>query len=236
MYRHIVVVTGGDAVSPELAAHVADDAFVIAADSGLASVAALGIEADLLVGDLDSVDPDDLARACAAGTRIERHPAAKDRTDLAIALDAALAASVDGGGRLTVLGGHGGRLDHHLANALLLASEAYASLDIDAYMGEARVRVVRSHATLTGRRGELVTLLPISGGVRGVRTEGLLYPLTGEDLAPGSTRGVSNELTGTTATVRVTSGVLLAILPGAIGSHVLSGRLPPPGPTPDDGS
>jgi thiamine pyrophosphokinase len=47
-----------------------------------------------------------------------------------------------------------------------------------------------------------------------VRTQGLRYPLEGEDLAPGSTRGVSNELTGTVAHVSVEAGTVLAVQPG----------------------
>jgi thiamine pyrophosphokinase len=47
----------------------------------------------------------------------------------------------------------------------------------------------------------------------GVRTEGLRYPLNGETLHPGSTRGVSNELVEANATIKLASGVLLALLP-----------------------
>ena len=50
----------------------------------------------------------------------------------------------------------------------------------------------------------------------GVRTDGLRFPLHGEDLLPGSTRGISNELLGTTATVTVADGVLLAVQPHAL--------------------
>ncbi len=46
-----------------------------------------------------------------------------------------------------------------------------------------------------------------------MRTEGLRYPLAGEDLDPGTTRGVSNELIAPSARVSVQTGVLLAIQP-----------------------
>jgi thiamine pyrophosphokinase len=46
-----------------------------------------------------------------------------------------------------------------------------------------------------------------------VRTVGLKFPLRGETLEPGSTRGVSNELITTTATVELQQGALLAVLP-----------------------
>lgn len=213
----VVVLAGGDPVSPSLADRVPDGAYVVAADSGLAHAAVLGITADLIVGDLDSVDPSLLEAARDAGTEVEQHPAAKDRTDLAIALDAARRRGAD---EVVVFGGHGGRLDHLLANVLLLASDEHAELRITAHLGPATIHVVRDRATLHGRVGELVSLLPVHGTATGVTTTGLLYPLDGEDLPPGSTRGVSNECTADTATVELRDGVLVAVLAGELGTHV----------------
>ena len=48
---------------------------------------------------------------------IERHPAAKDATDLELALDAAIALEPS---RILVIGSAGGRLDHLLGSILLL--------------------------------------------------------------------------------------------------------------------
>lgn len=215
-----IVLAGGDPASPALADRLPAGAFVIAADSGLHNAAGLGLTVDLLVGDLDSADADAVSTAEAAGTRVDRHPVAKAHTDLELALDAALQRGAE---RITVVGGHGGRLDHHLANALLLASERFADIDVDAFMGAAHLHVVRREVTVTGVRGELVSLLPIHGRAEGVSTEGLLYPLRDESLLAGSTRGVSNELVAGQAVVRVTSGVVLVVQPGSLGTHVRSG-------------
>ena len=219
--RHgtIVVVTGGDPVDPaELADLLPADAqiVVIAADSGVRRAHELGLRVTLAIGDFDSVDADDLAAVTAAGATVERHPEAKDATDLELALDAALARRPE---RVVVIGGHGGRLDHFLANAMLLAARTYEGVEVVAQMGPARVTVVHRAAKVHGRRGDLVTLVPAHGTAAGVTTDGLLYPLTDEDLAPGSTRGVSNELTGTAATVSLRSGTLLVVQPGERGTH-----------------
>ena len=56
---------------------------------------------------------------------------------------------------------------------------------------------------------EIVSLLPVTGDVHGVRTEGLRWPLTAETLRLGDTRGVSNEPLATTATVSIEAGLLL---------------------------
>ena len=49
-----------------------------------------------------------------------------------------------------------------------------------------------------------------------MRTEGLTYPLRGETLFPGSTRGVSNELEASEADVWVEKGTLLIVQPEAL--------------------
>lgn len=215
--RQVIVLTGGDPVDASIATELPADAIVIAADSGLHSAEVLGLDVDLVVGDFDSVDAEILAEAERLGAQVERHPEAKDRTDLALALDVACRyAPAD----VTVVGGAGGRLDHLLANVLLLASDSYRDLTIRAVSSTATYHVVRDEVTLTGARGAHVTLLPIHGPVHGVATDGLLYPLHGETLAAGSTRGVSNELLGSEARVRVSAGVLIAIQPGTVGTHV----------------
>lgn len=213
----IVVVTGGAPVEPDDIGPLPKGALVIAADSGVGHAHRLGLRVDVAVGDFDSVDPAALALAADDGAVIERHPEAKDSTDLELALDAALLRQPQ---RIVVVGGHGGRLDHLLANALLLAAPRTAGTDIVAYLPPATITVVRRAARLVGEPGDLVTLLPAHGPAVGVTTRGLLYPLDGEDLEAGSTRGVSNELACAEATVTVDGGVLLAVQPGAPGSHL----------------
>ena len=215
--RQAVLLTGGDPVDPAVVALLPTPAYVIAADSGLDQAAALGLRVDLAVGDFDSVSPAGLEAAAVAGCRVERHPAAKDHTDLELGL---LAARQWGAERVVVVGGHGGRLDHLMANALVLAGSDFSGLSVEALMGMARLFVVRRHRELHGEPGELVSLLAVGGPASGVRTEGLRYPLAGEELRAGSTRGVSNEMTGPVATVTVATGTLLAILPGQLGGSL----------------
>lgn len=212
----VVVITGGDPVDPSHVVELPTGAHVIAVDSGIEQAQRLGLPIDLAIGDFDSVTPAGLAQAAAAGAQIERHPVAKDATDLELALDAAMARAPS---RIHVLGGHGGRLDHLLANALLLAAPAYADAEVTARMGAARLTVVRAAVELRGPLGDLVSLVPLHGGARGVTTAGLLYPLAGEPLPPGSTRGISNELVAPVATVHLDEGVLVAVQPGVAGTH-----------------
>jgi thiamine pyrophosphokinase len=208
----VVVVAGGELPATRALDGVPAGVPVVVADRGLEHALRLGLAVTQAVGDFDSASPESVAAAEAGGIAVVRHPADKDATDLELALDAAAALEPR---RILVLAGGGGRLDHLLATVLLLGSERYREMELDAHVGGARVHVVRGERTLEGEPGELVTLLSLGGRAEGVRTEGLRYPLEGETLEAGSSRGVSNRFLTAVARVQVERGVLLAIRPGA---------------------
>ena len=208
-----IVFAGSQPVAPALLDRLPDDADVIAADSGLRVAATLGLHVHHLVGDLDSAEPSAVDAAVASGTTVDRHPAEKDATDLELAFDAAMSR---GAQRLVLVDGGGDRLDHLLGNLLLLASPALAGVAVEAFCGTARIAVARGGDTPTvieGPPGSFVSLLPIGGPARGIVTDGLRYPLHHEELAPGTTRGVSNELVAGAASVRLDEGTLLVVQP-----------------------
>jgi len=214
----VVVFAGGEPPPPDAVLGVPLGARVIAADRGLEHALALGLQVAVAVGDFDSASPEAVAEAEKTGVRIERHPAEKDATDLELALDAARELGPE---RIVVLAGDGGRLDHLLSALLLLASQHYAGVQLDAHVGAALVHVVRGERKLKGEPGELVSLLALHGPAEGVRTEGLAYPLIGETLEPGSSRGVSNVFAAARVQIAVERGVLLAVRPGPDGGGAL---------------
>jgi thiamine pyrophosphokinase len=191
---------------------------VVAADGGARHAATLGLRIDTWVGDGDSVDAEQLAALEGAGAAIHRVATDKDETDTELALGLALDA---GATRIAILGGLGGwRLDHGVANVALLLSERLAGIDAVLYDPcGARVSLLAApddagqpvDRRLTGRDGDLVSLLPIGEAAHGVTTTNLRYPLAGEDLELGRTRGVSNVRTAPEARVRLESGRLLVI-------------------------
>jgi thiamine pyrophosphokinase len=205
----VVVVAGGS--DPPTGVEVPPDAVVIAADGGVGLAQDLGLAVDLIVGDLDSVSTELLA----AGARTERHPEVKEASDLDLALAAALRLKPD---RIVVLSGAGGRLDHLLGALLLLAADPYRDVEVDAQLGAALVHVVRGERRLVGAPGELISLFALHGPAEGVSTDGLVYRLDGETLAPGSSRGLSNLFAAPEARIRVKRGVLLAVRPTGSGA------------------
>ena len=212
-----VVFTGGPSPDPGDLARAAgrlegiSPDRVIAADGGLHLARALGFSADLVVGDLDSVDPGRLGDAVDSGTVVERHPADKDETDLELALDAALDAGTE---RVIVVGVDDGRLDHLLGGVAVLAAPRFAPLRPEAWLGGALVVPVRGERDVIGAAGALVSLLALHGPADGISTDGLKWRLDDERLEPGSSRGVSNRLTQDRAVVRVASGCVVVIVPG----------------------
>jgi thiamine pyrophosphokinase len=207
----VVVFAGGPAPGRHVRALLPEGAVVIAADRGGEHALALGLEVAVAVGDFDSIAPAALATLEAGGTRIERHPQSKAASDLELALD--LAAALEPR-RIVVVGGAPGRLDHLLGELLLLGSEAYAAIELDALLGRSLVQIVRGTRELHGRPRELLSLFALNGPAEGVATEGLVYPLGGERLQPGSSRGLSNLFAGDRARVEVARGVVAALRPG----------------------
>jgi thiamine pyrophosphokinase len=206
----VIVFAGGDPIPRSAVIDLPADAYVIAADSGFDRAREAGFEIDLLVGDLDSISWEGRQEAEAYGARIERHPVEKDATDMELALEAARR---QGARNVIVIGGHGGRQDHYLANALLLPSPIFADLDIEWRAGRARLYAVHDALELTGQVGDSITLLAVGGPVQGVVTSGLRWNLHAEDLQAGSTRGVSNEFQTRQVSISVEAGTLFVVVP-----------------------
>ena len=188
---------------------------VVAADGGAVTLDALGRRPDRLVGDLDSAPAQLVAALEAAGTVVERHPTDKEASDLELALASALGRS--GGSsddEVVVLGATGGgRLDHEVANLLLLADPALAGRSVRLVHGPATARVVhgRERLELRGRPGDLVSILSVGGDATGVSTEGLRWPLADATLPMGRSRGISNEIVADSASVSLRDGRLLVV-------------------------
>ena len=184
---------------------------LIAADGGLRHLQALGLTPDMLVGDLDSVQPGEAAALEAGGVRIHRHPERKDETDLELALRLALE---EGAGEVVILGGLGGRWDQTLANLLLLAHPDFRAARVRLLDGAQQVYLVQGETHIEGQPGDTVSLIALGGDAQGVTTTGLEYPLTEGRLPFGSTLGISNVLVGERATVRVREGVVGCVVGG----------------------
>ena len=214
--KFAIVVTGGDPPDPRVVHRLAPADHVVGADSGFDHAVALGLDVDLLVGDLDSISPAGRELALARGVDIVEVSPDKDLTDTELALTIAV---TRGASSITLVTGGGDRLDHLLGVMAALAHDELMHLDrIDAWIGRDHLVVARPDrpVALDLAPDSLVSLLPLAGAAHGVRASGLRWPLDGETLRADRARGVSNRTVGSTVSIAVESGALAVILPGAL--------------------
>lgn len=184
--------------------------YLICADGGTRHCIALGITPHAIVGDIDSADPAVLADFVRQGVEIERHPPAKDQTDLELALERALR---DGAEEILLLGALGGRLDQTLANLHIVAQRRWPiPIRIAEGAQVAQVLTGGDRLTLTAPIGSTVSVIPFSSEVTGITYTGLRYPLHDAILRFGSTRGISNEVAESPTTIEIGEGVLLVVV------------------------
>lgn len=198
-------------VDPDDRDHVVGADVVIAADAGAFALERWGVLPHLAVGDFDSFGLDRAAVLRTKGVKVITHPVAKAESDLELAIRCAIEQKAD---EIVVLGAfRGERLDHELANIMLLADPAYRGHRITAIQGNTRVLALHGGGEhiIDAPTGSDITLLPVTGDATGVRTIGLRYPLHGETLHFGRSRGLSNVVSLQPASVSLEHGVLLVI-------------------------
>jgi thiamine pyrophosphokinase len=182
--------------------------FLIAVDGGLGHISFLGFEPDMIVGDLDSVDQEQLQYYQKQNIKIEKFPPKKDQNDLELAMDAALQMNPE---VIWIVAALGNRIDQTLGNIFLLTRPDLANIDVHLIDVLRDVFLIRKYASIQGKAGQTVSLIPIEGPVSGIQTEGLQYPLNNETLYPQQTRGISNCLTRAKASIKIEKGLLLCV-------------------------
>lgn len=209
MARRVVIFANGSLPDRERARQrLRPDDILIGADGGTRHLLEMGLWPHAVVGDLDSL-PSSLVDALRRrGVPVHAYPREKDETDLELALRHALEY---GPQAIRVLGALGERLDQTLANLALLTAPWLEGIDVRLDDGVEEVFLARPEAVVEGRAGETVSLIPWGTPAEGVTTEGLRWPLRDETLYPERTRGISNEMTGPVARVRVRAGLLLVV-------------------------
>ncbi len=184
------------------------DDIIIAADGGTRLILALGRIPSVVIGDLDSITKDERRKIEEAGAQVIRFPRDKNETDLELAIQHARGLKPT---QIIIVGALGGRLDQTLGNIALLSNPKLATCNLQLDDGVEEAFFCRDQLEVRGRSGDLVSLIPWSGAVAGIRTEGLRWPLSDETLHPHKTRGISNEMLAETASIRIRSGLLLVV-------------------------
>jgi thiamine pyrophosphokinase len=206
-----VIFANGKMDNPDKArAQVNPGDLLIAADGGALHCLGLGLTPDLVIGDFDSLQQGDLEVLKSRGSELIRYPARKDYTDLELALQHAVQRGAED---ILIIAALGARWDQTLANLLLPAAAALQETCITLIDGPQEIRLLRGpdRLELLGQPGETVSLVPIGGPSINITTQGLEYPLNGETLEFGSTRGISNVMLAEEISIDLQQGLLLCI-------------------------
>lgn len=181
---------------------------VIAVDGGAELCSAAGVVPQLIIGDLDSLS--DVTRIAleARGALVQRFPADKNESDLDLAILEARRRHTD---ELVMTGVTGGRADHFLAavGSLVRASDMSPRIE-EAHVAIWVVDAARHPSVSLTGRGRRLSIVPVEGDAV-ITATGVQWPLHAERIAPLSSRGLSNVITGDVASIRSLEGVAVLV-------------------------
>lgn len=182
---------------------------IVCCDGGMKHTRALNITPNYILGDFDSCKKEDLNYYKNLGVEIKTFPTQKDETDMELGLDFALEL---GGDDIVICGGIGSRFDHTLANAHLLLRLLKKGVRGRLVNEKNCVELIDSHITLNGKKGNLVSTIPLSMEVTGITLEGFAYPLTDHTLTiDDDIVAVSNVMLQEECKISIKTGYLFVI-------------------------
>ncbi len=202
MFQHtrIALICGAPVENLEkIKQRIAEFPCLIAVNGGMNHCRKLNIRPDLIIGDLDSADPNSLGNI-----PIKRYPKDKDQTDLEIALGLISEKAEE----MTIFGALQGRTDHVLGNLILL-SRYPGKVFLESE--KERIFVIGEKASIPTYPGQIISLIPLNGPVKGIHAKELKWPLVNRTLDKQFI-SISNEALGTQVDISVAEGDLLCCL------------------------
>lgn len=180
---------------------------IICADNGLFHANYLDVRPSFIIGDFDSVSQDLLKKYQDVNKKILNTQ--KDETDTEAAVDYAISI---GATEIVIYGGVGTRFDHSFANVSLLVKLTNLGIKASIKNSHNTIHLVNKKIDIKAQKDTLVSLLPLSQKVTGVKTTGLYYSLNEGIFEMGKPYGISNVMTKNLATISLKTGKLLVIL------------------------
>lgn len=184
----------------------------VGADKGISTLISLGVFPDIVFGDFDSINKEDLEKIKSKNVEIFQFPEEKDDTDLGLALEWALSQKPE---LIRIFGNTGGRMDHTMAGVQLLVSPK--TLDSNVHV-EIIDQVNCLYAVRPGVYQvekkplfKYISFIPMAPEVRGITLKGFKYPLENKNIKMGTNLCVSNELISQIGHFSFTSGILLVV-------------------------
>ena len=209
MKKTIIFLNGDKADLSRVKKYIDKDTLIIGADGGTNHILKLGLKPDVVIGDLDSFNVIARERSDRSNpVKYIRYPRDKDFTDGELAIRYA---KEKGYKDIIIVGLLGTRVDHLLGNIFLLLKKDFEALNIKLIEGNQEMYLVRKKATIFGKKGEILSVIPIAGEVKETASEGLKFDLKKYRLSLQGNQGISNVMTKDTAKITVKKGILLII-------------------------
>jgi len=180
--------------------------FLIAVDGGIKHLLSMNLTPNLAIGDFDSLTQDESLYI--ENNRVQKISLnrEKNETDLEIAIQTIVRMGYTD---ITLLGVLGGRLDHTLENLLILSKSIWKNVSFKILDHTQEIFLIRNEIKFLSGLDEIVSLIPLSVKVSGVKTDGLKYKLIDEDLFRQNARGISNYSISNQVSIKIKSGILL---------------------------
>ena len=196
------LIIGNGRVTKDLMGKIPRNSYVICADGGAKYLDMLGVSADIIVGDMDSFDGEISTKETI------KYPVRKDFTDSEIAVDIAIE---KGFKNIVMVGFTGTRLDHTLTNLFLLKRITENSATGVIIDSNNEIYYAKKYNEISGKIGDIVSIIPVGTDMSGITTDGLDYPLFNETLEFGKGRGVSNVMIKEKCSIKIEKGQGLII-------------------------
>lgn len=180
-----------------------EEDLILCADGGYDHAKLMNVVPHAVIGDMDS-----LKSKIPEHIKVVPYPPEKDKTDTHLCVDYAIEQGAD---EIILLGALGGRVDHMLANIVLLRYIYEQGAEGMIINHDCRVSVCGGRTEIQRLWGKHISLIPVTDTAEGVTTEGMKYALREATLRQADTIGISNEFTGSTAVVTVRKGLLCVI-------------------------
>ncbi len=184
---------------------IGQDDLVICADGGYDHARLLGIKPSIVIGDMDSVSMPVFEKT----VPVLKYPTDKDKTDSQLAVEYALDNNYN---EIIILCATGDRIDHTIANIMLLVLIAERGGEGLILNGRSKIALITDKMTLIrGKKSDDISFIPLTDVVEGVTTEGLLYNMQNATLKIGDTLSMSNEFRAQKAHISIKDGKLLVV-------------------------
>ena len=202
-----VILCNGERPSDGLLRSVVEGADLVACTDGAALWALeKGISVQLFVGDMDSLE--DRSVLDRLDCEKELYQPEKDMTDGEIAARKVARMGAD---EIILLGATGRRLDHTLGNLGVLVACKQMGVNAILLDDMQEIHVTCTRLELAGKKGDILSIIPLGVNARVHMTRGLQYQLVGHSLELGSTLGVSNVFEGERAEIVMEHGWVAAL-------------------------